>query len=92
MPIIRVEVTFEKALKSLPPHRATAAAKTLLLFTKEPGLPRLRFRALKGLEEYFIINVKHGDRIILNKIDNETYIAVDIGPHDNIYRRWDRKK
>lgn len=90
--MIATAASFEKALKSLPPHRATAAAKTLLLFMEEPGLPRLRFRALKGLEEYFIINVKHGDRIILKKIENETYLAVDIGPHDNIYRRWDRKK
>lgn len=91
MTSIITEAEFEKALKSLPPDRARAAIKTLSLFMEEPTLPRFNFRALKGLEGYFIINVKHGDRIILNKIDDDTYIASDIGPHDNIYRRWNRK-
>lgn len=91
MVMISTGASFERALKSLPHDRATAAIKTLSLFMEEPALPRLRFRALKGLDGYFIINVKHGDRIILNKTGNETYIAVDIGPHDNVYRKWNRK-
>ena len=76
----------------MPRHRAEAGIKTLKLFMKEPSLPKLRFRPFKGLDGIFIINVKHGDRIILVKIDNENFIAADIGPHDNVYRKWNRKK
>ncbi|OEI85076.1 hypothetical protein GRI33_07115 [Brucella sp. BO3] len=86
-----IEASFERGLKSLPPDRAKAVAKSLILFRENPELPRFRYRSLKGLSGYFIINVKHGDRIILRKDDETTYAAVDVGPHDNVYRCLNRR-
>ena len=87
---IKVESTFERGLKSLPPDRARAAIKSLQLFIEAPNLPRLRFRELKGIKGFYIISSKGGDRIILRKDESDVYAAVDVGPHDNVYRRWSR--
>lgn len=91
MPLIAIEDGFKGALRSLPPDRKKAAIKSLTLFIDTPNLPRFRFRPLKGLDGHFIINAKRGDRIILRKTGEDAFAAVDVGPHDNIYRRWDRR-
>ena len=57
---------------------------------EEPSLPSLRFRPLQKLKGYYIISSVHGDRIILRKDGDNVYSAVDVGPHDNVYRRWNR--
>ena len=57
---------------------------------KEPRLPSLDFRSLAGAPGYYIIDARHGDRIILRGDGEDLYAAVDVGPHDNIYRRWNR--
>jgi hypothetical protein len=87
---LTIEAGFEAGLRSLPPDRRKAAGRALLKFTEEPGLPSLRFRPLIGRIGYFIINPTRGDRIILRKDGDDLYAAVDLGPHDNVYRRWDR--
>ncbi len=87
---LTVEPSFIKGLKSLPPDRARAAAKSLELFMESQALPRFRYRPLQGIAGYFIINAKGGDRIILKKHAVDDYSAVDVGPHDNIYRKWNR--
>lgn len=81
---------FIKNLDSLPPDRQALAIDTLEKFKKNPSNRSLRFRRLKGQDGYFILSASHGDRIILRKDAPDTYTAVDVGPHDNIYRRWDR--
>lgn len=81
---------FVKALKSLPPNRAKAAVRAVEKFIDEPSLPSLKFRQFKGLEEFFIINSVHGDRILLRKEEGGEFVAEDTGPHDNVYRRWSR--
>ncbi len=91
MPRVTIEPSFVKGLRGLPPHRQEQASKSLILFAEQPDLPRLRFRALKGFPGYFIISANHGDRIILRKDDETTFAAVDVGPHDNVYRRYDRR-
>ena len=78
---------FVKALKKLPPNRADAAIRACQKFMKEPALPSLKFRQFKGLDDFYIINSVHGDRILLRK-DGNDYVAEDTGPHDNVYRRW----
>ncbi|PZP59498.1 hypothetical protein [Agrobacterium sp. MS2] len=87
---VTVRESFKKGLKSLPPDRAKAAIQTIELFMQEPARPRFNYRQLQGSKGYFIINVKRGDRIILQKLDDNSYVALDVGPHDNIYRRWNR--
>jgi hypothetical protein len=81
---------FVKALKSLPPNRAKAAIRAIEKFVDEPALPSLKFRQFKGLPEFFIINSVHGDRILLRRLPDGEFVAEDTGPHDNLYRRWDR--
>lgn len=88
---ISVEPSFEKGLRALPPHRKKQAINSLALFSNQPDLPRLRFRALQGFSNYFIISANKGDRIILRKDGEAIYAAVDVGPHDNVYRRFDRR-
>lgn len=61
-------------------------------FQGDPTPPGLHFRTLKGWPGYFIIDAAHGDRIILRQDFEDQYAAVDCGPHDNIYRKWDRLK
>ncbi len=88
---MRLTVTpaFEKAVRKLAPDRVKKTAATLKKFLIEPRLPSLDFRLLKGTENYFIIDSTGGDRIILRKLTDDHYEAVDCGTHD-IYRRWDR--
>ena len=88
---MKVTVTerFVKATRGLPPNRQKAVARALSKFMREPRLPSLDFRALAGAPGFFIIDPTSGDRVILRKISDEEYEAVDVGPHD-IYRRWNR--
>lgn len=88
---VTIEPSFVRALKRLPPDRAKAAAATIERFMLEPALPRLDFRPLKSNPGYFIVDARRGDRLILRKDEEDLYAAVDIGPHDNIYRRWNRR-
>lgn len=90
--IIRLDVkdTYHRGLKSLPPDRRKAANAALLKFVTDPGTQSLKFRPLKGRADHFIINPKRGDRIILRKEADDLYAVLDVGPHDNVYRRWDR--
>jgi hypothetical protein len=87
---ITIEPRFTDALKKLPPDRAKAAAQSLVKFSREPALPSLDFRPLSGRTAHYIINGKRGDRIILRRMADDHYAAVDVGPHDNVYRRWNR--
>ncbi|MBK3406303.1 hypothetical protein H0176_23465 [Methylorubrum populi] len=87
---ITVEATYGDGLKALPPDRKKAANRAILKFAEEPGLPSLRFRPLRGQPNFYIINPTKGDRIILRMDGPDLYAVVDVGPHDNVYRRWDR--
>lgn len=83
---------FVKAVRRLPPDRQEGAIRALERFETEPSLARLDFRPLKGAPGHFIIDANHGDRIILRRADNDVYDAVDVGPHDNLYRRWKKSR
>jgi hypothetical protein len=61
-------------------------------FLQTPELPSLGFRSLKGHPTAFIINAKRGDRIILLKRAPGLFSVADCGPHDNVYRHWDRSR
>ncbi len=87
---VTAEETFLAALKRLPPQRQKGAIRALTKFQVQPALPSLDFRPLSGASGYFIIDPHSGDRIILCKNAENDYSAVDVGPHDNVYRRWNR--
>ena len=89
---IVVEATFVAEARKLPPNRKKAASVALTKFMTEPQLPSLRMRPLQGKQGYFIIDSVHGDRIILRKDADDLFAAVDVGPHDNVFRRWDRRR
>lgn len=88
---IRIDKSFERALRSLPPDRQKAVSNSLTQFMQDPLPNKLDFRSLKGAQGYFIINARKGDRIILCLLEDDLYAAVDVGPHDNIYGRWNRR-
>ena len=67
-----------------------ASGRALAKFQEAPNLPSLAFRPLAGARGYFIIDPHHGDRIILRKVAKDLFAAVDVGPHDNVYGRWNR--
>ena len=81
--------TFTKAARRLPPDRQRKVLVTIDKFQREPRLPSLDFRHLKGTADYHVIDSTGGDRIILRRVEDDLYEAVDCGTHD-IYRRWDR--
>lgn len=87
---VQFSKTFEKGLKRLPPDRQKKIIANIGLFIEDSRYPSLDFRPLSGLPGYYIINGKHGDRIILRQENDELYTAVDVGPHDNVYRRISR--
>ncbi|GGK18003.1 hypothetical protein [Salinarimonas ramus] len=87
---IAIDSAFVAGARKLPPDRRKGAMAALDKFQREPKLPSLRFRALQGADSYFIINCAHGDRVILRKESDDLFTAVDVGPHDNVYRRWNR--
>ncbi|WP_139342613.1 hypothetical protein [Methylobacterium radiotolerans] len=86
------EREFIKAVERASPDRKDAARETLVKFAREPALPRLDFRPLKGKPGFFLIDGRRGDRIVLRKDAEDLFAAVDYGPHDNVYRRWNRRK
>lgn len=85
-----VEPSYHHGLKALPPNRRKSANTAILKFREEPSTPSLRFRTLKGRKDHFIINPTRGDRIILRRDEEDLYAVIDVGPHDNVLRRWDR--
>jgi hypothetical protein len=87
---ITVEATFRDAIEKLPPDRQRSAISAVMKFQTEPTLPSLRFRPLQGAPGYFIISANRGDRVILRRDAENLYAAVDVGPHDNVYNRWNR--
>lgn len=88
---IHVGKRAQSAIKRLPPDRAKAAVESMKKFMETPSLPSLDFRTVKGLDDHFIINAKHGDRLILKKVEEDLYELVDVGPHDNVYARLRRR-
>jgi mRNA-degrading endonuclease RelE of RelBE toxin-antitoxin system len=88
--VVQIDEEFSRVVRKLPPDRRESAIAALKKFMRSPELPALKFRPLKRMKDHFIINAHHGDRIILKRIDETTYRAVEVGPHDNVYRRMNR--
>jgi len=85
---LTVKKRFEDGLQGLPPNRRKSAVRALEKFIEEPRRRSLDFRPLAGVPGFFIIDPQAGDRIILQKIAEDHYSVEDVGPHDNVYRRW----
>lgn len=89
MPAVSYSPRFIKALKALSGLAQDKAIRSLTLFMTHPESNSLRFRRLSGVADHFIISTNRGDRIILKKVGENDYEAVDVGPHD-MYRSWNR--
>lgn len=87
---LTVQPRFEAELKRLPPHRQRAAIRALEKLQRVPPPRGLDFRSLSKAPGFFIIDPNAGDRIVLYKIDDDHFSIEDVGPHDNVYRRWNR--
>ena len=87
---ITVDPGFLKGLKSLPSTRAEAAKRSLAKFQREPRTPSLDFRPFRGRAGFWLIDSGRGDRVMLEKLGEDHFAAVDAGPHDNILRKWNR--
>lgn len=82
--------TFIAHIKKLPPDRQKGIKSKLRLFRQNPEGNSLRYRPLEPFNDLYIINGKGGDRIILKRINEAKYEVLDVGPHDNVYRRYNR--
>jgi mRNA-degrading endonuclease RelE of RelBE toxin-antitoxin system len=82
-----VSERFIRRVERLPPHRAKAARRALAKFLAQPLLPGLNFEKLRNLsEDYWSIRSGKGDRIVLKRIADNDFEAVDVGTHD-VYDR-----
>jgi len=88
MPVLRPSKKFEKGLKRLPDTAARHAAAALKKFMENPQHPSLNFEKVKHSKNKLTIRFGKGPRIVLNKIDADTYEIVDIGTHDYIYKTY----
>jgi mRNA-degrading endonuclease RelE of RelBE toxin-antitoxin system len=82
-----VSERFIRRVERLPPHRAKAARRALAKFLAQPLLPGLKFEKLRNLsEDYWSIRSGKGDRIVLKRVTDDEFEAVDVGTHD-VYDR-----
>lgn len=78
---------FLRRVERLPPHRAKAARRALAKFLAEPLLPGLNFEKLRTVSaDYWSIRSGKGDRILLKRLADDQFEAVDVGTHD-VYDR-----
>ena len=93
MPTIKLTATFVRALKALPPDRSRRIRKTLDDFAENPSLPGLRLHKLEELNVWSLSSGKK-DHIILEPeqgTDQETWLLLDVGAHDHVYRQLKRR-
>jgi hypothetical protein len=82
-----VSERFYRRVERLPPHRAEAARRALAKFIEAPLRPGLNFEKLRNLsQDYWSIRSGKGDRILLKRISDDEFEAIDVGTHD-IYDR-----
>jgi mRNA-degrading endonuclease RelE of RelBE toxin-antitoxin system len=83
---------FNKALKRLPKDRANRIKTALKRFIEAPERTGIRLHKLEAIDAYSLSARK--DRIIMEKLENdgqETWRLLDVGAHDNVYRRANRR-
>ena len=82
-----VSERFYRRVERLPPHRAEAARRALAKFIEAPLRPGLNFEKLRNLsQDYWSIRSGKGDRILLKRISDDEFEAIDVGTQD-IYDR-----
>lgn len=92
MPRLDFSDQFKAALKKLPPDRQKKAANALKTFLENPDHPSLhRHRFQSGMNLWTIRSGGRGDRIILEHIADDVFEVLDIGAHDKVYRRMNRR-
>jgi mRNA-degrading endonuclease RelE of RelBE toxin-antitoxin system len=87
---VRVDPSYHAALKNLSSDLRKRADRALEKFLENPQRKGLRFERLVGWPDYFSIRVSRSYRILLRREhddDGELFAAVDVGSHDDVYRR-----
>lgn len=81
---------FEKSLRALGPELRLRAAKSMKMLMEDTANRHLNFEKLivTGL---YTIKVDMNFRIILRKIDGNTYELVDILDHHKTYNKYNAK-
>lgn len=87
---ITTALTFVEALRALSVGRQDAAIGRLYQFQRHPHDPALKLRPLRCAPGHWIINSRHGDRIILREAGENRFVAVDVGGHE-MYDVWERR-
>lgn len=52
------------------------------LFKNNPQHPSLRFKAYKGIPNTFEISITISFRVLLEKMEEDTFLVLDLGFHD----------
>lgn len=94
MPVIQFSETFKRAFKGLPKDRQKRIERAVRNFVDDPHQPGLRFHKLPELNVWSISSNRK-DRIALEPVagaEEETWLLLDVGAHDAIYRRLNRRK
>ena len=87
----RLELTekFIRSLKRLPKSRQKRVQKALIKLKSDQIDKGLRLHKLENTDHYSISAGMY-DRVIILKIDQETWRLIDVGSHDDVYRRLNR--
>ena len=83
--------SFERDCKKLSSQRNDSVIEALKLFLRNPKQSSLNFESVSGHKGYFTIRSTLKDRILLRKIDAQSYEAVAVGNHDYIYESYFRR-
>lgn len=80
---------FDKQFKSLDNKTRKQALKAIELFMKDPSHPSLRFRKIKGTNNFFEVSVNMSVRIIVEVTkasdNNQIVTFYIIGKHEEVF-------
>jgi mRNA-degrading endonuclease RelE of RelBE toxin-antitoxin system len=79
---------FDKQFKSLDKNTFKQATKTIKLFIDDPSLPSLRYKKIKGTNNYYEIRVNSSIRIIIEvttENNDQLNTLFIVGTHDEVF-------
>lgn len=91
---IKYSPKFKKSFKKLSPEKQRQTTKAINYFSEDIRHPSLNYERVGSKDKnLYTIRVNQGDRVLLFcVISNEYYTLIDVGTHDEIYRKVDTMK